>query len=356
VRGEALVAWIATAGVGLSLLGIWIGHGGARRMGPRRITPHLLFTHIAPAVVGLVLWIAFLISDSSSLAWTAFGMLVVVAVVGATNFFIWQQRRAGVLRATATRWDLTAREATDERIPAEQHFPVGTVVLHGLLALTTLALTLVAALQAGGGEDAGVAGAAARRPATLSAGAIGPTSAGVLGTTGGARGPARFEFGVQPRGGRSVRATPAGGDAVIATLTGLEPATLYHYRLAVGAARGADRTFVTAPPPRVTVRAASLRPARFGRGGRAALRFALDTPGTVRVVVSRLVRPPRRATVLVRRAVLTLAGRAGVNAVAFGARPEIAGLRPGPYRATLVAAAPRGPSSPPVSVAFVLGG
>src|SRR5205807_8845383 len=100
----------------------------------------------------------FLISDSSALAWTAFGMLVVVAVVGATNFFVWQQRRAGVLRATATRWDLTPREALDERIPAEQHFPVGTVVLHGVLALTTLVLTLVAALEAGGDGGASAAG------------------------------------------------------------------------------------------------------------------------------------------------------------------------------------------------------
>jgi hypothetical protein len=278
---------------------------------------------------------------------------VVVAVVGATNFYIWQQRRAGVLRATATRWDLTAREATDERIPAEQHFPVGTVVLHGLLALTTLVLTLVAALQAGGGGGGGAG--AAGRVATVSAAAVGPTSAAVLGTTGGARGRARFEFGVRPRGGRSVRATRAGGDAVTALLTALEPATLYHYRLVVGSAPGADRTFVTAPPARVTVRGASLRPARFGRGGRAALRFSLEAPATVQVVVSRVVRPPRRAPVLVRRAVLALAGRAGANAVAFGGRPEIAGLRPGPYRATLVAAAPRGRPSPPVSVEFVLG-
>jgi hypothetical protein len=352
VGGEALVAWIATAGVGLSLLGIWIGHGGPRSVGPRRLTTHLLFTHIAPALVGLVLWIAFLVSDDASLAWMAFGMVVVVAAVGATNFFIWQQRRAGVLRATASRWDLTPGEAADQRIPAEQHFPVGTVVLHGTLAVTTLVLTLVAALQAGGGAE--TPAPAAARVVTGAAASVGPTSATVLGATGGVRGRARFEFGADVRGGGAVPASSAGGDAVTGALTGLQPATLYHYRLAVGARRGADRTFVTAPPPRLTLRGASLRPAGFGRGGRATLRFALNAPASVRVVVARVVRPPRRAPVFVRRATLVLDAPAGASAVAFGARPELARLRPGPYRATLVAALPHGRPSAPVRLAFTL--
>jgi hypothetical protein len=279
-------------------------------------------------------------------------MLVVVVVVGATNFYIWQQRRAGVLRATATRWDLTPAEAVDDRIPAEQRFPVAMVVLHGVLALATLALTLAAAIDAS-------AGPAAPRPraATGPASSITSTSAAVLGTTGGARGPARFEFGATARGGRSVAAAPAGGDAVTAALTGLLPATLYHYRLVVGragGAGGADRTFVTAPPPRTVLAAASLRPSRFGRRGRATLRFALNAPATVRVVIARIVRPPRRAPVFVRRATLLLRADAGRNAVALGARPEVAALRTGPYRATLVAAAPRGRPSPPVRFEFTV--
>jgi hypothetical protein len=40
------------------------------------------------------------------------------------------------------------RRATVGR-PAEQHFPVAVVVLHGLLAATTLVLVLLAALGAG---------------------------------------------------------------------------------------------------------------------------------------------------------------------------------------------------------------
>jgi hypothetical protein len=35
-------------------------------------------------------------------------------------------------------------------VPAEQHFPVPIVVVHGLIAATTLALVLLAALNIGG--------------------------------------------------------------------------------------------------------------------------------------------------------------------------------------------------------------
>jgi hypothetical protein len=66
------------------------------------------------------------------------------------------------------------------------------------------------------------------------------------------------------------------------------------------------------------------------------------------------VRPRRRAPVFVRRATLVLPATAGRNAVAFGARPEVAGLRPGPYRATLVATVAPGRPSAAVRVSFTL--
>jgi hypothetical protein len=352
LQGQALIAWIATAGVGLSLLGIWFERGGMRRRGARRITPYLLFTHIAPAVAGLLLWIAFLVTDSASLAWMAFGILVVVAVVGSTNFYIWQQRRVGLLRATQSRWDLGPAEAADERIPAEQHFPVGAVVLHGLLALTTLALVLVSALDAGPEESH------ARSPViTGAAGSISSTGATVQGTTGGAKGPARFRYGVAPQPGLAIRAGSVGGDAVSAQLTGLLPGTLYHYRLVVGrgpdARLGGDRTFVTLPPRRVRVRAVSLAPRRIRIGRSAKLRFLLDAPATLRLGVYSVRARPLR---LRRVATVVLDGRAGPNAFDFGARPEIAALAPGRYRAVLVASVPGGRPSAPRRVEFRLTG
>jgi hypothetical protein len=301
-----------------------------------------------------VLWIVFVATDSSALAWMAFGILLVVAVVGSTNFVIWQQRRAGVLRATRTRWDLTPAEAADERIPAEQHFPVAAVVLHGLLALATLALVLAAAIDSGAG--ASPSSPAATGPAV----SIAATRATVQGTTGYVRGAARFEFGPTVRRGRSIPAVAAGGDAVSATLTGLLPSTLYHYRLVVRRSRrtdaGTDRTFVTKPPRRVSVRHPSLRPRRFRAARGSALRFSLGAPATVRVGVYRVVPRRGRAPRVRRVATVVLDGRAGPNVVAFGGRPEIAALAAGRYRARLVAAVAGGRPSAPVDLSFRLVG
>jgi hypothetical protein len=136
----ALVAWVITALGGFILLGTWISRGGARQRdaGASRFPPGLIFGHFLLAATGLVLWIVYLAADSAALAWTAFAILVVVALLGFTMFARWlQERRAPV----AAGGPVAAR-------PPEQHFPVPVVVLHGLLAATTLVLVLLAALGA----------------------------------------------------------------------------------------------------------------------------------------------------------------------------------------------------------------
>lgn len=150
MKGAALGTWIATAVLGFSMLTVWLGRGGLRRSSAsgRRLTPQLLSDHIIPAVSALVLWIVFLIDGDVDLAWIAFGMLIVVGVVGFTNFWLWQRRRLGVLRATHSRWNVADDQVGREHIPPEQHFPVVSVVLHGALAVSTLALVFVAALTA----------------------------------------------------------------------------------------------------------------------------------------------------------------------------------------------------------------
>jgi hypothetical protein len=346
VRGEALIAWVATAGVGLSLMGIWFGRGGLRRTGARRLTPQLLLTHIAPAVTGLLLWITFLITDEALFAWMAFGILLVVALVGSIQFFIWQQRRAGILKATKASWDLPPAQAEDRSLPAEQHFPVGAVVLHGLLAIATVTLVLITALDETGEAEA------VPPVSTGAAGSITATSATLHGTTGTEGARARFEYGPRRSYGRSVRAQPAGGDAVTASLAGLDSATLHHYRLVVESRGGGDRTFVTRPPGRVSLRRASIAPTRFrAAGGRAVLRFSLNAPATVRVGVYRIVRT-RRRTRFLRRSTVVLDGEPGPNAVAFASRREIAALPPGRYKAVIVGAVAGGRPSAPVAERF----
>lgn len=134
----ALISWIATAGGGFVLLGLWLRHGGMRQHeAGRRIRPPLILSHFALAATGLVLWIIYVISDSDALAWIAFAILVAVAVLGWTMFAIWWQRRQARTMAAA---GAPAAE------PAEQRFPVPIVALHGLLAVTTVVLVFLAAV------------------------------------------------------------------------------------------------------------------------------------------------------------------------------------------------------------------
>ena len=111
---------------------------GSRRWS--RIRPPLILSHFLLAATGLVLWIIYLVSDSEALAWIAFAILLVVAVLGFTMFGIWLRQRQGRAGAVET--------AAAERAP-EQHFPVAVVAAHGLLAATTLVLVLLAAADVG---------------------------------------------------------------------------------------------------------------------------------------------------------------------------------------------------------------
>jgi hypothetical protein len=137
----ALIAWLLTAAGGFVLLLVWVSRGGMRQSEPgSRIRPPLILSHFVLAATGLVLWIVYVFSDSDALAWIAFALLVVVALLGWTMFAIWYRRRQG-------------REAVVDEVaqgqPAEQHFPVPVVALHGLLAVTTVVLVFLAAVGVG---------------------------------------------------------------------------------------------------------------------------------------------------------------------------------------------------------------
>jgi hypothetical protein len=106
-----------------------------------RIRPPLILGHFLLAATGLVIWIVYLASDEDLLAWIALAILAVVALLGWTMFAIWARRRQTPPAAT---------EAAAPGTPAEQHFPVPIVAVHGVLAVTTVVLVLLAALDVGG--------------------------------------------------------------------------------------------------------------------------------------------------------------------------------------------------------------
>ena len=133
----ALISWVLTAGGGFVLLAIWLRNGGMSQRAPGEIRPFLFLGHFLLAATGLVLWIAFVATDSDALAWIAFAILVVVALLGWTMFAIWYRRRQGM---TAT------DQAPPMGSPAEQRFPVPIIALHGLLAVITVVLVFIAAI------------------------------------------------------------------------------------------------------------------------------------------------------------------------------------------------------------------
>jgi hypothetical protein len=131
----ALVAWVITAGGGFVLFGTWVARGGPQqaRTGETKIPPALIGGHLLLAAAGLVLWIIYVATDTDALAWASFVVLLPVALLGFAMLFRW----------------FTERRTRPASPAAEQRFPVPVVVLHGLLAVTTLVLVLLSAAGVG---------------------------------------------------------------------------------------------------------------------------------------------------------------------------------------------------------------
>jgi hypothetical protein len=130
----ALVTWAVTAVGGLYLAGTWLANGGLRA-GRSRIRPMLVLSHLVLASTGLALWVAYLATDEDVVGWAAFGLLLVVVGLGLT-----------MLATSSPAYHPDRRPDG----PAEGHFPTPVVGGHGMLALTTLVLVLLANLGIGG--------------------------------------------------------------------------------------------------------------------------------------------------------------------------------------------------------------
>jgi hypothetical protein len=199
-----------------------------------------------------------------------------------------------------------------------------------------------------------------------------------------------FEFGTTAAYGTATASQTTGAgvspEAVAATVSGLVPGTTYHFRLmatnADGTAAGADRTFVAAGPPdtrRPRFLSAALAPTVFAvnRRGRAEVpvsarakrgttfRYRLSEDARVVFTIQRPLpgrrvgRACRKPTarnrsrsrctryVRVRGGRFAATAHAGANRKRFSGRIGRRALKPGPYRASLVATdTPGNPSLP----------
>ncbi len=140
----ALVTWVITAAFGSFMLVRWLSRGGLRRGGATatHFPPSRVFTHFGLAAGGLVVWIAYLVTDNTVLAWIAFADLVLVASLGGLLVRRW---------ATDGRAAMRGDPRPDAVELAEQHIPRPPVVLHGIFAVSTLVLVLLSALGVGEG-------------------------------------------------------------------------------------------------------------------------------------------------------------------------------------------------------------
>lgn len=127
----ALITWIITAGLGAVMFRAWLARG---EQGTTRIPAGVIFGHFLLAGAGLVLWIIHVIAGGSALAWIALILLALVAVLGFAMFARWLPSFQA--RASASGGDA----------PVEGGFKVPVIALHGLFAVVTLVLVLLAAL------------------------------------------------------------------------------------------------------------------------------------------------------------------------------------------------------------------
>ncbi|MEW2298258.1 hypothetical protein ABZ719_37210 [Streptomyces sp. NPDC006743] len=96
----------------------------------------------------------------SVLAWTSFGLLLPVALLGVVMPARWipvhredataGQPAAATSPGAATGPETATGPGADGTVPAERHFPLAVVLVHGLFAVVTLVLVLLTALGIGG--------------------------------------------------------------------------------------------------------------------------------------------------------------------------------------------------------------
>jgi hypothetical protein len=172
----ALITWLSTAGAGLYLVAVWLIEYDRefQSAAKTRLPIPVVSAHALLAVTGLVVWGAYLFTDSELLAWTALAILGAVVALGLTMAARWLRivrqpapepsaRPAGIStvapaglgfppgpRPAEASPGPDARDAWDRRdaaqaaaVPPERNFPVPIVILHGVLALATVTLVTI---------------------------------------------------------------------------------------------------------------------------------------------------------------------------------------------------------------------
>jgi hypothetical protein len=121
---------------------------------------------------------------------------------------------------------------------------------------------------------------------------------------------------------------------------------------AVGnAASQSSTTAVTASTPVLTH--ASIKPKRFKKGHKATFTFTLNEPASVAIAIAKQKRARHHKRRFKRVGTLRASGQSGVNHVRFTGKVGKRTLKPGRYRATIIATAGHAKSRP-VTLSFTI--
>ena len=137
----ALFTWIGTVLAGMVLLVIWLMEydGDHDAVAASRLPVLVVSAHALLGVGGLLVWGFYLFTDEDRLAWASVASLSVIVLLGLVMVGRW----IGVYRAYAAPSSSPSRLIT---VPPERHFPRPVIIIHGLLAVTTVVLVLLTVL------------------------------------------------------------------------------------------------------------------------------------------------------------------------------------------------------------------
>jgi hypothetical protein len=172
----ALIAWLATASIGVYMLRTWVARGGLRRQRATGVgvPPPVVFGHAGAALTGLAVWVSYLGTGLRPLAWLGVTLVCAAICLGICTVTLWTPYPVVVPENNAAQEPevraARAREAhlaasgpqdaftvTDEMIanllagppappPRRRHLLPLIPLVHGFGALTTFLLTVTAAL------------------------------------------------------------------------------------------------------------------------------------------------------------------------------------------------------------------
>ena len=133
----ALVAWLVTVGLGVSMMARWITRNRRRGPQPRHGQGAVLnFAHFGLALTGLLVWISYLATGITGLAWAACGIMLAAASLGITLAFLGPASTATAIRP-------------GDDPPSAGHPPVFVIAAHITAACITILLATLAAIGAG---------------------------------------------------------------------------------------------------------------------------------------------------------------------------------------------------------------